>query len=434
MNKAESLHRQISNLPKGYISKKKIKGKTYFYLQYLEDGKLKSKYIRQEDLAVVEAGLEQRARLEKELKDIQTNLRYLPTLSSRAKKFTGLLMSGDRVAAKFFEGVLTYINEGICPLYIKRTGNIERFMASRCLDLSRPNARILLKFLKISNKSESLIPLYSYGACISDDYWFKPSGSKKTYKDIRFDNDLYSDVALNGLIPQFGSFASPSPELTNIGSFEKCWKLIDGEWWMVKRGDEDQVFSELFSSKLAAKLGIPTATYEYEDGKVRTKNFASICNFEPAYALCDEEEDYAYVFDVLKGLGDEIAQAYVVLLFFDALVYNVDRHNNNYGVLRDRNTGKIVSLAPNFDNNLSLLAFNKTLNQDPGTDFFMKIFTDFLKEKPEALALFKSSRINEINEGDIREIIAAIPIQRDSDKITRFILSRYVYLMEIKHS
>ena len=31
----------------------------------------------------------------------------------------------------------------------------------------------LLKFLKITNKSESLIPLYSHGASVSDNYWCK---------------------------------------------------------------------------------------------------------------------------------------------------------------------------------------------------------------------------------------------------------------------
>ena len=27
---------------------------------------------------------------------------------------------------------------------------------------------------------------------------------------------------------------SRSPELTNIGSFEKCWKLENQEWWLYK--------------------------------------------------------------------------------------------------------------------------------------------------------------------------------------------------------
>ena len=434
MNKIEALIQQLSELPKGYISKKTIKGKTYFYWQHLENGKLKSKYIRSSELESFQEALKKREQLEQELKEAKASIHELPRLSSRAKSFTGCLMTGDKVAAKFKNGSLTYIDETICPLYVKRTGNVEKFIEGRCLDLSRPNARVLLKLFGITNKSESLIPLYSYGACISDNYWFKPSGSKKTYEDIRFDNDFYSGIALNGGIPQLKSFGSPSPELTNIGSFEKCWKLINNEWWMLKKGDEDQIFSELFSSRLAAKLGIPTAIYEYDNGNVRTKNFASNYNFEPMYALCDDDETYEVVFDILKGLGEEIAKSYLLLLFFDCIVYNVDRHNNNYGVLRDKDNGVIVSLAPNFDDNLSLLAYNKTLDQNPKTDPLIKMFVDFLKKRPDALELFKTAEVNRITKEDVTSIFKGIPIQRDETKITNFVLPRYEYLMGIKES
>ncbi len=434
MSKIETLIQQLSELPKGYISKKTIKGKTYFYWQHLENGKLKSKYIHSDELETFKEALSKRERLERELKEAKRGSYGLPKLSSRAKSFTGFLMAGDKVAAKFKDGSLVYIDEGICPLYVKRTGSIEKFMEGRCLDLSRPNARVLLKLLGVANKSESLIPLYSYGACISDDYWFKPSGSKKAYEDIRFDNDLYSSVALNGGIPQLKSFGSPSPELTNIGSFEKCWKLVGEEWWMFKKGDDDQIFSELFSSRLAAKLGIPTAIYEFDNGNIRTRNFAANYNFEPMCALCDEEEDYKTVFETLKGLDEEIAKSYLLLLFFDCIVYNVDRHNNNYGVLRDKKDGAIVSLAPNFDNNLSLLAYNKTLDQSPKTDPLIKIFVDFLKRRPDALELFKTAEVNRITEEDVKSIFKEIPIERDEGKIVDFVLSRYDYLMRIKES
>lgn len=432
MNRIEELSQRLSELPKGYISKKTIKGRTYCYWQYLENGKLKSKYLRSDELGSYQEAVKERERLEQELKEAKTSMHALPRLSSRAKSFNGCLMVGDKIGARFKDGSLVYIDEKICPLYLKRTGNIQMFMEGRCLDLSRPNARVLLKLLGITNKSESLIPLYAYGACISDNYWFKPSGSKKTYKDIRFDNDLYSSIALNGGIPQLKSFGSPSPELTNIGSFEKCWKLISGEWWMFKKGDEDQVFSELFSSMLAVKLGIPTVLYEYDSGNVRSKNFAATANFEPMYALCGEEEDYELVFDTLKGLSEEIAQAYLLLLFFDCLVYNVDRHNNNYGLLRDRDNGAILSLAPNFDNNLSLLAYNKTLDQDPKKDPLIKMFLDFLKKREDASSLFKAAKINRIDERDIRDILDKIPIKRDAERVTKFILLRYAYLMEFK--
>ena len=39
------LENQISELPAGYISRKIINGKERFYLQWSENGKVKSKYI-----------------------------------------------------------------------------------------------------------------------------------------------------------------------------------------------------------------------------------------------------------------------------------------------------------------------------------------------------------------------------------------------------
>lgn len=434
MRDLDSISKELSELPKGYISKKQIKGKTYFYWQYFSDGKLKSVYIPFSKVEETKALLERRKDLEKQIEAMQKSNNSFNVPSERAKRFTGCLMSGDKVAAKFNEGVLICFDERICPLYIKRTKDIQKFLENRCIDLSRPNARVLLKFLKIYNKCQSLIPLYSYGACISDNYWFKPSGSKKKYKDISFNSDYLHDLALNGGIPQFKHFGSFSPELTNIGSFEKCWKLIDGEWWLFKKGNEDQIFSELFTAKLSQFLGLTTAIYEYDDGNIKTKNFAYDYNFEPMYALCDDNEDYEMVFGALLKFGKKIAQDFLKLLFCDCLVFNVDRHNNNYGILRNKDNGEIISLAPNFDNNLSLLAYNKTLDQDPKSDGLIKIFVDFLKESNEAMILFKKSKINQINENDIRKIIKGIPIKKDEEKIIDFVLRRYEFLMEIKNS
>ena len=434
MDRITQIIEELSKLPKGYISKKKIKGKTYFYLQYPENGKLHSEYIPSSHVAELSASLSKRKALGKELKDIKDDASLLSKPSERAKRFTGSLMVGDVVAAKFKEGIMTYIDEKICPFYVKRTKSIEGFLENRCLDLSRPNARVLLKFMKISNKNKALVPLYSYGASINDNYWFKPSGSKKRYEDVRFDSDFYSEIALNGGIPQFMKSGSSSPELTNIGSFEKCWKRMGNEWWMIKKGDKDQIFSELFSSKIASKLGIDTVEYEYYEGNIRTKNFASQYNFEPMHSLCDDDEDYSHVYNILKTFGDDIADSYIALLFFDCLVYNVDRHNNNYGLMRDKKTGKVVSLAPNFDNNLSLLAYNKSLDQDPKCDGLIKIFVDFLRKNSDAMIAFKRAPIKKIDQKDVMEVISQIPIERAADKITKFVISRYEYLMNIKSS
>ena len=50
---ANALEREIAELPAGYISRKVIRGRERFYRQWYEDGKVRSKYIRDEDLESV---------------------------------------------------------------------------------------------------------------------------------------------------------------------------------------------------------------------------------------------------------------------------------------------------------------------------------------------------------------------------------------------
>lgn len=45
-----------------------------------------------------------------------------------------------------------------------------------------------------------------------------------------------------------------------------------------------------------------------------------------------------------------------MMIFFDALLHNDDRHNQNVGVLRDSSTGETIGLAPYFDYNLGLIS------------------------------------------------------------------------------
>ncbi len=62
-----ALEAQIARLPKGNISMKTIKGKPQPYLQWTENRKRISQYVRQEGRARVMAEIEERKRLEREL-------------------------------------------------------------------------------------------------------------------------------------------------------------------------------------------------------------------------------------------------------------------------------------------------------------------------------------------------------------------------------
>lgn len=65
------IEQELSELPKGYISEKKINGKVYYYLQYREDGKLKSVYLKGDDIMSYRSLIEHRNELRSKLKELQ---------------------------------------------------------------------------------------------------------------------------------------------------------------------------------------------------------------------------------------------------------------------------------------------------------------------------------------------------------------------------
>ncbi len=69
--KIRELERRIARLPVGYISKKTIHGKLRFYRQWTENGKMKSQYIKDGQLEALQAGIEERRGLQKQLKELK---------------------------------------------------------------------------------------------------------------------------------------------------------------------------------------------------------------------------------------------------------------------------------------------------------------------------------------------------------------------------
>ncbi|MBQ7509247.1 MAG: hypothetical protein IJT52_07960, partial [Spirochaetales bacterium] len=292
------IEQELASIPSGYISKKIISGKERFYLQWLEDGKLKSKYIKASELEKVRAQVEKRKALQEELKALResadgrqdTNLRR--KAARNMLSITGTLMSEDREIAVIKNGVIISSDDALLPLYLKRTGNVENWLASRAVDAHRTNSRLLKKALRIRTADDAQVALAVNAATVTDRYWFRPEGSTAKYNNIRFSENYFDTLALRGDPNGFSHKPSRTPELTNTGSYEKCWKLIDGKWWMYKSGNRNEYFSELFICRLGEKLGFDMAHYEMDDGYIRSKNFTDGTDliFEPMSALMDDNE------------------------------------------------------------------------------------------------------------------------------------------------
>ncbi len=90
------IEEKIAALPAGYISKKNIKGKTRYYLQWKENGKIKSQYLREGEAEELRAQIEERRQLQKRLKELK---KRLPTLEGNVRQFETKVRTGSGLAA-----------------------------------------------------------------------------------------------------------------------------------------------------------------------------------------------------------------------------------------------------------------------------------------------------------------------------------------------
>ncbi len=426
MRSRDSLLNEIKSLPKGYISSKTIHGKTRFYLQHRDGLKVVGKYVKESELPLLRQQIDRRKELEKELSNLN-DAPIIKRLSSNALSLTGEVMEKDVAVARFKEGELLWFDKDRAPLIFRTSHRLEPWLSSRVIDAHRTHSRLLKKMLRIAPSNDEETVLYVHAVTLVDDYWFRPQKSKLHWADVTFISDQYAALALKGDPSLLPSKARITPELTLGGSFEKCWKRIDGRWYMVKSGTKEELFSEWFCSSLANRLNIPTAQYFLENGYIYTPNFAEKENFEPMSSVAGRDDDsYEHVFPLVLGLSQRIAKEYLLLIFFDCLVNNVDRHNENCGFLRSRKTGEIISLAPNFDNNIALMAVNGYPHDiERKDDGLISCFRKFITKNKEAAKLFKSMSLPILTEDIIKKTLGNSPIKIDKDVLVTFLMNGY---------
>ena len=334
-------------------------------------------------------------------------------------------MSADIPVAKWENGELTVLRETLLPLYLKRVRNANMWLETRAIDSHRANSRLLKKALRLKEKDDVSTVIHVNGATITDNYWIKPTDSKLTYADIRFSDDYFARLALKGTYDSFNRAAntkhSRTPELTNTGSFEKCWRLIDGRWWMYKSANHDEIFSELFIARFGAALEMNMAVYERGDKCVKSLDFTdgAYVNFEPASSFMGDNDDYEDVIIMLQELCPQAIPDYIRMIFLDTIVANPDRHTANFGLLRDTGTGELLGLAPLFDHNMALIArgYPKVSKK---SDLLIRLFNELLDSHPEF-----HGYLPEVTEEIIRDTIADLHMRVRINDIVDLIMSRY---------
>ena len=335
------------------------------------------------------------------------------------------ILSGDTLVAVWNNNKLSVVNEALLPLYLNKIQNADLWLETRAIDSHRANSRLLKKALRLVEKDDISTVIHVNGATITDNYWIREIGSNLTYSDVKFSDDYFSNLALKGNYDSFNKAAnskrSKTPELTNVGSFEKCWKLRDGKWWMYKKASHDEMFSELFVYELGKTLGMNMAVYERGEGCIKSLDFtngASV-NFEPASTFMGDNEDYLDVVKALEKICPKAIPDYIRMIFMDTICANPDRHTNNFGLLRNTKTGELIGFAPNYDNNMALIS--RGYPSKPGAkDLLISIFNELVEKYTTYRAY-----IPEVTEEIVRDVIAKLNMKVKSQVIVDLVVGRY---------
>ena len=335
------------------------------------------------------------------------------------------ILSRDTVVAVWKDNELKVLNNDLLPLYLKRVNDAKSWLETRAIDSHRANSRLLKKALRLAEKDDVSTVLHVNAATITDTYWVRAIGSDLKYEDVRFNKDYFSNLALRGLYSSFNSAAkrkdTKTPELTNIGSFEKCWKLKNGKWWIYKSANQKEQFSELFVYELGKELGMNMAHYEKSDKCVKSLDFTDSAKviFEPASSFMGDEEDYIKVVEKLKELCPKAIPDYIKMIFLDTITANPDRHTGNFGLMRDAKTGELLGLAPNFDNNMALIARGYPTSKSTN-DLLITLFNELMEKYPEY-----KEYLPKVTEQMVKKVISKLNMKVKSQLIADFVINRY---------
>ena len=126
--------------------------------------------------------------------------------------------------------------------------------------------------------------------------------------------------------------------------------------------------------------------YQIDGSTIRCLNFVDTTTtfYEPISSLMDDNEDYHDGFACLASISIDLAKAYLKMIWLDSIVYNVDRHTENFGLLRDAVSGTVLSMTPLFDHNIALISRGHPKDVTRQKDGLIHFFRQFVHSNQTA--------------------------------------------------
>lgn len=245
------------------------------------------------------------------------------------------------------------------------------WLRSRTIPKNRGYIEALLASMKLAENDLIGILNVCMGLSLNDSYWVVPDGFEGRFDEYNlYENEFKKALSLIAYTG-YGSLKvkgfTSSPEFTTNGMLRKGWRRISGKILLYKGGSQGaansgkEPYSEFYAAQLAKAMGLNYVDYSLSSWK---KSVCSVCELftgkELSYVPIHRFGSFNNIVDVaefLKELGEDYFNEFADMMIFDALIYNTDRHQGNFGILVDSKTNRPVKLAPIFDNGLGLFPY-----------------------------------------------------------------------------
>lgn len=247
---------------------------------------------------------------------------------------------------------------------------LNKWWNGRAIPASRQEIRRALEEMQVST-TQSLLDK-CMGLSLSDQYWIRPAGSTLEWSQINFFEHPFSDDVGNIL---FGHSSSGdpvnlmSPDNTSDGWLKKKWSIVNGKRCLIKGGSgatQQEPYNEVFASELMKLLKVGHVPYRMI---IQDDYPYSICEdfitpqtglVSAWYVMQTQKKEnhtsvYQHYLNCCEALGiSGIRDALNRMLVVDYLMVNEDRHQNNFGVVRNADTLEWLGAAPVYDSGTSL--------------------------------------------------------------------------------
>lgn len=247
---------------------------------------------------------------------------------------------------------------------------LNEWWSNRSIPTSRQGIRNALQDLNVATPQALLDK--SLGLSLSDQYWICPKDSPLTWSKVNFFENSFSDDVGNilfGKDTQSDVISLMSPDNTSDGWLRKKWTIINGKRSLVKGGsgaNQQEPYNEVIASAIMRRLGIPHVPYTLTmlDGYP-----FSVCEdfvtphtelISAWYIMQTQKKEnhvsvYQHYSNCCEALGiADISEHLDYMIIVDYLIANEDRHQNNFGVLRNADTLQWLGAAPIYDSGSSL--------------------------------------------------------------------------------